>query len=218
MSDVPLARLWSYHAVRVAAWLVGVSIFQIRCKGRENYPRTGGALVCANHQSHIDAVLVGLSCNRLLYYLARSTLFKFTPFARLIEWFNAIPIDRAGIGLGGLKATLRNLKKGNMVLIFPEGTRSPDGAMRPLKPGFCAVARRGKVPLVPVGLDGTYDAWPRNTSLPRPAVIHMAVGEPISPELVASFDDDQLVAELERRIRACHEQCRAGRRRARENG
>ena len=217
-----MERSWikrvGYAWLRVFCRLVGVVCFRIRVFGRENLPADGGALVCANHQSFFDPVLVGLICNRRMNYLARSTLFHFALLRWLIEFLDAIPIDREGVGLGGLKETLRRLKRGEMVLIFPEGTRSRDGEVAPLKPGFCAVARRAKVALVPIGLDGAYDAWPRNTKLPRRSRIHLSVGEPILPDTIATLTDEELVAELERRIRACHATARRGREEMRDEG
>ena len=109
-----------------------------------------------------------------------------------------------GLGLSGLKETLRRLRQGEFVLIFPEGTRTGDGSVLPLKPGFCAVARRGRVPLIPVGVAGAFEAWPRKAKLPRPAPIRIVIGQPITPEEFEAWTDDQLVAELEQRIRDCH--------------
>ena len=97
---------------------------------------------------------------------------------------------------------------------MPEGTRTPDGEVRPLKPGFCAIARRCELPLVPLALDGPFDAWPRQRRLPRPAVVHVHFGQPITPAEVATMSDEVLLAEVERRIRACHTAARLGRKRA----
>ena len=130
-------RLW-YDALRVICRLTGILVFRIRCRGREFVPRDGGGLVLSNHQSHLDPVLVGLATDRRLNYLARDTLFKFAPFRWLINSLDAIPLDREGLGLGGLKETLKRLKRGELVLIFPEGTRTRDGEVGTLKPGFCA--------------------------------------------------------------------------------
>ena len=92
----------------------------------------------SNHQSHLDPVLVGLASDQRLNYLARDTLFGFAPFRWLINSLDAIPIDREGLGLGGLKETLKRLKRGESVLMFPEGTRTRDGEVGRLRPGFCA--------------------------------------------------------------------------------
>jgi 1-acyl-sn-glycerol-3-phosphate acyltransferase len=140
--------------------------------------------------------------------LARDTLFGFAPFRWLINSLDAIPIDREGSGLSGLKETLRRLKRGEMVLLFPEGTRTRDGEVAPLKPGFCALARRAGVPLVPVAMEGAFDAWPRKQLLPQPAVIHIQFGPPLLPAEVERLDDRQLVEAVEQRLRKCHASAR----------
>jgi 1-acyl-sn-glycerol-3-phosphate acyltransferase len=191
--------------------LSGILLFSIRCRGREHIPAEGGVLVCSNHQSFFDPVLVGLGFHRRMNYLARKTLFRFFAFRWLIEFLDAIPIDREGSGLGGLKETLKRLKRGELVLIFPEGTRTRDGEVAPLKPGFVALARRSKAPLLPVAVDGAYDAWPREARFPRLSRVHVWIGQPMAPDLVKALSDEQLVAELERRIRLCHEAARRSR-------
>jgi 1-acyl-sn-glycerol-3-phosphate acyltransferase len=167
-------------------------------------PSTGGGLLLSNHQSHLDPVLVGLACPRRLNYLARDSLFDFPPLGWLIQSLDAIPIDREGVGLSGLKETLRRLKQEELVLLFPEGTRTPDGRIGPLRPGFCAITRRGRVPLVPVAIDGAFAAFPRTARLPRPARIALVFGEPVSAADAAELGDEALVAEVQRRLRAAH--------------
>jgi 1-acyl-sn-glycerol-3-phosphate acyltransferase len=214
MAEHSLAKHLWYEYLRITCRLVGAGLFHIRSTGRENEPPDGGALVLSNHQSHFDPVLVGLSLDRRLNYLARETLFAFAPFRLLIQSLDAIPIDREGLGLAGLKETLRRVKRGELVLIFPEGTRTPDGEVAPLKPGFSALAKRAKVPLVPVGIDGAYQAWPRKQLLPWLSTIHVHIGQPIPVEVAQAVDERELVAEVERRIRHCHEIARRGRLRA----
>ncbi len=94
----------------------------------------------SNHQSHLDPPLVGMACHRHMNYIARETLFAFKPFAWLIHSINAIAIDREGLGLAGIKESLKRLKNGEMVLIFAEGTRTPDGEIKPFKPGITSLA------------------------------------------------------------------------------
>lgn len=203
-------RLWYdllWHVCRISA----VALFRIRCFGQEHFPAEGGALVCSNHQSHLDPVLVGLASERRLNYLARESLFRLAPFRWLIQSLDAIPIDRDGFGLSGIKETLRRLKRGEAVLLFPEGTRTPDGEIGPLKPGMCALARRSRAPIVPVGIEGAFDAWPRSHWFPRPRVIHLQFGPPLWPEEVAQLDDQQLLAEISRRMLACHAAARTSR-------
>lgn len=205
-------RLW-YGFVHFFCRLLATLFFQIRVSGRECIPSEGGVMVLSNHQSHFDPALIGLACDRRLNYLARETLFGFAPFRWLIESLDAIPIDREGLGLAGLKETLRRLRRGELVLIFPEGTRTYNGEMAPLKPGFSALAKRAGVPLLPVGIEGAYDAWPRRHLLPGVSTIHIHFGRPLLPDAVASYDERELIAEVQRRIRECHQQARQSRER-----
>src|SRR5262245_48127074 len=199
-----LSQRLVYDAFRVLARMVGVGLYGPRLAARDHGPASGGGLVCANHQSMFDPPLVGLTCPRRMNYLARDTLFRVPVLSQLIAFLDAIPIDREGGGLAGLKETLRRLKASELVLIFPEGTRTRDGNVAPLKPGFISVARRSRVPLIPVGLDGAYQAWPRTASFPRLGRIALSIGEPVSPEQVTALTDDELLAELQRRILSCH--------------
>ncbi len=198
-------RLW-YGFLQVSCRLLTLAACRIRVVGRQHVPREQGGLLLSNHQSHLDPVLLGLACDRRLNYLARESLFRFTPFRWLIQSLDAIPIDREGVGLSGLKETLRRLKQAELVLIFPEGTRTRDGQISPLKPGFCALARRGRAPLVPVGIEGAFEAFPRGAPFPLPARLAVVFGEPLTQEDVAGLSDQALVAEVERRMRLCHSQ------------
>jgi 1-acyl-sn-glycerol-3-phosphate acyltransferase len=202
--------MW-YGGLHFLCRMLGILLLRVRCGGRQHVPATGGVLVMSNHQSNLDPVLVGLAMDRRLNYLARDTLFGFAPFRWLIRSLDAIPIDREGLGLAGLKETLRRLRRGELVLIFPEGTRTRDGSLQPLRPGFCAVARRAGVPLLPVALDGAFDAWPRSRRLPRLARIHVQFAPPLGPSEVAALSDDELVAECWRRIEASLRLARRGR-------
>jgi 1-acyl-sn-glycerol-3-phosphate acyltransferase len=207
------ARAW-YAVMRLPVFCFALLYFRVRCHGRHNIPKSGGVLILANHQSHLDPPLVGMMVPRRVNYVARDTLFKNPLFAALIRSLDAIPIDREGLGLSGLKETMRRLKRGEMVLLFPEGTRSHDGEVHAFKPGFSALVQRTGVPILPVGLDGAYDAWPRGTPAPRPRPIHLVFGEPISAETAKTMDDRALVDLVEKKIRECHAKARALRRRA----
>ncbi len=204
----PAGQRATYTVMRQIFRLAGILGYGIRCEGRENFPPSGGALVCANHQSNLDPPLVGMMSNRRMNYLAKKTLFRHQPLKWWIEHLDAIPIDREGIGLGGIKETLRRLKRGEVVLIFPEGQRTFDGEMNSLMPGFCTLARRTGVPLVPVGFDGAFQAWPRGTHFPKLARIRMVVGPPLTRADYQNLDDAELLVQLERRIRECFDQAR----------
>jgi 1-acyl-sn-glycerol-3-phosphate acyltransferase len=210
-------RVW-YDFLRVFFRLLGVCTCQVRVFGRENIPATGAVLVLSNHQSHLDPILVGLCFDRRLNFVARDTLFGFPPFRWLIYSLDAIPIDREGLGLGGLKESLKRLRAGEILAIFPEGTRTPDGKVGRLKPGFLALARRGKAALLPMAVEGAYDAWPKRNLLPHPAVIHMQLGEALSAAEIEGWEDEAILREIDRRIRAAHATARESRARVAEGG
>jgi 1-acyl-sn-glycerol-3-phosphate acyltransferase len=174
----------------------------------ENIPAEGGVLVVSNHQSFFDPPLVGMGSRRRMNYLARDTLFRFAPFRWLIRSLDAIAIDREGLGLSGMKEALRRLKRGEMVLIFPEGTRTPDGEIAPFLPGFTALAVRSRAAILPVAIEGACNAWPRDRKLPRLGRVRVHYGQPILPGQIGNWDERELAREVERRVRGCHAQLR----------
>lgn len=202
----PLNERFIYLLVRGLARIVGVSAFDLRCFGRSHLDFDGAALLLSTHQSTLDPVMIGVMHNTELAYLARKTLFTSPLFAMLIRSLNAIEIDREGGGLAGLKETLKRLKHGKKVLIFPEGTRTSTGRPAELKPGFVSLARRGAVPLVPMAVTGAFHALKRGSKLPNYAPLCVYVEEPIQPQHVAQWDDHQLLQEVSRRLNHCHQQ------------
>ncbi len=187
--------------VRISAALFN----DLRCDGIGNWPAKGGGLVCANHQSYLDPILIGSICPRQMNYLARESLFRWPPFARILRMYNSIPLQREGLGIGGLKTSLKQLRAGGLLLIFPEGTRTHDGALQPIHGGFCTLARRGNVPIIPVGIDGPFTMWSRHQRFPRLAGVRVrfVVGEPLSVAEIADLTDEQLIAEVHSRMQSC---------------
>lgn len=180
--------------------VAGLLLFGVKRRGVNNVPRTGPVVLLANHQSHLDPAMIGCYCRRPLGYLARDTLFQGV-FGNLIRSYDAIPIDRDGSGLAGIRATLKRLKQGDAILMFPEGTRSPDGELQPLKPGFISLVRRGEATIVPVAIAGAHRALPRGAKFPRRVPIAIEFGEPISAEVIATMDDETLLTLLATRLR-----------------
>jgi 1-acyl-sn-glycerol-3-phosphate acyltransferase len=198
------AYLWYEGAFfsGMAAMTLG---FSLRTEGRGNMPARGPVLVIANHQSYLDPLLVGLAVHRHLCYLARKSLFKKPEFARLIRSFNAVPIDQEGVGKEGLKTILHQLRLDQAVLIFPEGERTETGMMNELRPGVHLLIRRSEVPLLPVGIAGAFDAWPRTRRYPLPAplflpagknTIAVSVGKPLDGRKYSDMPRDQALKEL----------------------
>jgi len=201
------SRLW-YEFLKRVLQLVAILGCRVRHSGLHNIPAEGGVLVVSNHQSHLDPPLVGIGCPRRMNYVARDTLFRIAPLGWLLSSVDSIPIDREGIGLGGIKESLKRLKRGEMVVIFPEGTRSSDGEIHPFRPGFTALAVRSKAAILPVAIDGAFAAWPRWQKFPGLGRIRVHFGEPILPGEFAGRDERDLLAEVERRVRECHARLR----------
>lgn len=175
-----LLHVFWYRFLQLITQILCTVFFQIRVFDRRNVSLEGGVLLVSNHQSYLDPVLVGVGLRRRLNFLARESLFRFGPFAWLIRSLNTIPIDREGLGLRGVKEALRRLRRGEVVVLFPEGTRTRDGSLGPLRPGFYAMVRRAKVPLVPVRIEGAFQAWPRGATAPRMHPIRVYYGIPLS--------------------------------------
>src|SRR3954468_21220415 len=173
--------------------------FRFKFSGKGHVPVEGPVLLVSNHQSNLDPVLVGVACPRQLKYLARQGLF-FWPFSLWIRSLGAVPIDREKGALAGIRTTLQLLKEGEAVLVFPEGSRTPDGKLHALLSGFCLLARRSKATIVPCGIEGAFDALPRGSAFPRLAPIRLEFEKPISPKEIAQMTDPELVDAVRRRI------------------
>ncbi len=204
-----LLRWCWYASLQVMVQVAAVLLYRVRYSGQLNIPRAGPLIIVSNHQSHFDPPLIGMGTRRQMNYVARGTLFGFAPFRWLITSLGAIRIEREGIGLGGIKESLRRLKRGEVVVLFPEGTRTHDGRLGQLHGGFITLARRSGAAVLPVAIEGAFDAWPRRQMLPRLGEIHVRYGNALSPEAIAQMSDEEVLAEVTRRIEQCLRQLRA---------
>ena len=196
--------LW-YRFVQNLCATLAVVILRWRATGQHNMPESGGVLLVCNHLSFLDVFLLGIPLRRPLNYVARSTLFVpvVGPFIRSVGGF---PIQREGMGASGMKETLRRLRAGGIVTLFPEGTRSPDGQLGPLKAGIAVLVARAGVPLVPAGLAGTFEVWPRSRFFPVLHPIRIHYGRPIFAEDLAGLDTIAITQLIHERMReSCSE-------------
>lgn len=151
----------------------------------------GPALIVCNHVSFIDPPMVGIAYRKPIWFLARKSLFRGFG-AWLYPRLNVIPVDQEQPDMTGLKNIIRLLQKGERVLLFPEGSRSWDGAPQAGEPGVGLVIAKTGVPVQPLRLFGAHEAMPRGTTLPRPGRVRLVVGHPVvfSAEERAARDRD----------------------------
>jgi len=173
-----------------------------------NIPREGPVLLVANHQSFYDPPAIGGGVrHRHADFLARASLFKFKPFGWLISTLNSSPIKQGAGDAGAMKATIAKMKNGRMMLVFPEGSRSPDGKLQPFQRGAAVLLKRAHCQVVPVGIAGAYEAWPRRRKLPIPFrdKIVVCYGEPIASDELMKESAEAALAHLRERVEALHQ-------------
>jgi len=173
-------------------------MWKARVFGRHNEPSEGGVVYISNHQSFLDPMLIGFGLVRPVNYMARSTLFDTPGLNQLMTSLNAFPLKRGTADTGALKEAMRRIKRGGQVLIFAEGTRTRDGRIAKLLPGVSLLAQRAADGIVPVVIDGAFEAWPRTNPLPGLGNIVVSFGQAIPREEVRKFKSDQMVEHVRR--------------------
>jgi 1-acyl-sn-glycerol-3-phosphate acyltransferase len=162
--------------------------FRGQVLGQDNLPKAGAFLIAANHASFIDPPVVGSMVPRQLCFFARKTLWKPGIASWWLDKVGTIPVDRdGGQDVSALKRVLRALKEDKGLILFPEGTRSPNGKLQAPKAGVGFIVCRSQVPVVPVRIFGSFEAFGRGVRTPRLGTpISVVFGAPISP---AQYDE-----------------------------
>ncbi|MBS0640757.1 MAG: 1-acyl-sn-glycerol-3-phosphate acyltransferase [Proteobacteria bacterium] len=175
--DVPM--LWARFNVRLLRWICGI---RVEVTGLENIP-PGPALIASRHQSAFDT-FVWLTLVPKCCYVLKQELLKIPLFGILIARSGMIAVDR-GAGSAALRSLLREgeraVREQRQIIIFPEGTRGPPGAMLDLQPGVAALAARLALPVIPVATDSGR-CWGRRAFRKRPGVIRIVIGKPIAAD------------------------------------
>jgi 1-acyl-sn-glycerol-3-phosphate acyltransferase len=135
--------------------------------GQENFPTTGPFLIASNHASHLDPPIVGCQVARQMRFFARKSLWN----SRLSSWWldkvETIPVDRDSGDIGAIKRVLQALKENRAVVLFPEGTRSPDGHLQKAKAGVGFMACKTGAPVVPCRVYGSFAAFGKGDKFPH---------------------------------------------------
>lgn len=170
----------------------------LKVYGRNNVPRTGGALLVANHQSYLDPPLLAAQLYRPVSFMARHGLFENRYFGWLIRNLHAFPVRQGEGDVGAIKETIARLKEGHILNIYPEGSRTEDGEIGPIERGIGLVAGRAGVPIVPVVIDGAYIAWHKNRKRPRAWPVRVMYGPAID---VNGMKASEIVTLIDRTLR-----------------
>jgi len=193
-----LLRILYWHVMHMLCYVFIVPLYRYRAYGVKNIPETGAVLFVSNHQSYLDPAIVGLaSSHRQFAALARSTLFDAHPlFARVIKGLNAIPVSQGESDVAAMRKCIAELKKGQALLIFPEGSRTETGEVQPFETGTMLLIKRAKPLVMPVALEGAYDAWPRGGKPKLRGRIGVSYGKPIPAEDIIAMGADAGLAHL----------------------
>lgn len=130
-------------------WFILRFFYRWTINGAENLPGDGGVIIVSNHASFFDPVIVGCSVKRKVCFMAKQELFRIPLFGPFIRAVGAYPVRRGVADKAAFDASFRLLQAGNVVGLFPEGTRFKDGQIHPLRNGAAVLALRGDYPLVP---------------------------------------------------------------------
>lgn len=166
---------FGYNASRILAKI----FYRFRILHRERMIQTGPVIVAMNHQSFFDPPLAGNACDRAIYFLAKKSLMKVGLLRWLLPKLNVIPVDLEGVDRSAIKALIRVLQSGESALVFPEGSRTPDGTLQSAEPGVGLVIAKTRAPVVPMRIFGAHEAWPIGGKIRLGLQITIVVGEPI---------------------------------------
>lgn len=169
-----LPKTWG----RIILAATGVSV---KVEGGENLDRTKPYIFAANHQSQYDIFAIQGYFNFNWRWLAKKELFEIPFFGKALKLAGNVPIDRSRgrQALKSLQEAAKRIAAGTSVILFPEGTRSLDGKLHDFKSGGMVLAIKAGVPIVPVGISGTFDILPKGKLLAKPGRVVIRVGTPV---------------------------------------
>ena len=164
-------------------WIWFRLILRCRITGLENIPTTG-AVLAPNHQSFWDIPLIAVMVSRRVHFMAKEELFRVPVFGAIIRSLLAFPVKRGAPDRTAIRYAIEKLQEGDLVVVFPEGTRSKTGELGPFAPGAALIAMKAGVPMVPVALIGTNRILRNGGLLPR-IEIHFDTSVPMTSPISA---------------------------------
>lgn len=194
-----LTRSLPWKCIQAVVRPFAVLLFNLKVEGQKYIPSEGGVLIVSNHQSVLDPILLPIHLNRPFNYIAKSELFRNPMFAWFLRWvFNAFPVHQGHTDIKAVKETIRRLQAGHVMNIYPEGARTEDGEIAPLKSGVALIVERAQVAVVPAVIIGAFEAWPIRRKFFRRHPIQIRFGPPMD---LTGLDRDEILATIDRTLR-----------------
>lgn len=163
-------------------WVYDIA-FRGEVIGREHIPGEGAFIIACNHASHLDPPIVGSQVPRQMAFFARKTLWKPGLASWWLDTVGTIPVDRdGGSDVTAIRRVLQTLQSGKALILFPEGTRSPDGRLQAAKPGVGLIACKTRVPVLPVRIFNSHLAFGRGGRLRPGTPVSVVFGPVLPPE------------------------------------
>ncbi|MFQ5669609.1 MAG: lysophospholipid acyltransferase family protein [Acidobacteriota bacterium] len=166
----------AYPLLRGLVRAVSGMVFRVRYRGLERVPESGPLLLVANHPSYLDPFLIGAALRLRPRYLVYRPYMDHPLLGPGIRYFGGMPVGD-DFPVRTVKTVLRLLRAGDILELFPEGQRSPDGRVLPFRRGFAHLARVTGSPVLPIALLGAFDAWPPGCALPRARPVEVLFGQ-----------------------------------------
>ena len=196
-------------------YLFALDRFHLKMRGLENLPGKGPYLLCSNHQSYIDPlVMAGALPYRLFrdtFALGTSDLFGKGFMRRLARWLRVAVLDPDANLVPAMRAGAFGLSQGHILVLYPEGERTNDGSPRLFRKGAAILSIHAQAPIVPVAIEGFYEAWPRHKKFPKFTDLQLVFGKPIQPPPLNEASEaayGRLTTELKSRVVAMWQELR----------
>jgi len=195
--------------------LFALDRFDFKVSGLENLPQRAPFLLCSNHQSYIDPILMGSALPwrvfRDLFSVGTSEIFGEGFMRRLARWLRVVVVDPDANLVPAMRAGAFGLKQGRVLILYPEGERTNTGDLTMFRKGAAILSIHTQTPIVPVAIEGFYQAWPRHKKFPKFTALRMAIGKPLPPppiDVASEAAYERLTADLKSQVAALWENLR----------
>lgn len=156
-----------YSIFKIILWMFFKLFFRLQVTGLENLPREGPALVAANHASWWDPPVIGVNIPRYIHFMAKEELFKIPVLSLVIKKLQAFPVRRGAADRTAIRTAIQLLESGELIGVFPEGTRSKTGSLGRPEAGVAMIALKTGAPIIPTAVMGTHATFSAGNRFPK---------------------------------------------------